>query len=110
PPLVILDGYDELPQASGQVFASYINDAERFQEGQAEQGRPVRIIITSRVTLIDKASIPVAQRLFVFSNLIGINVSAGQEFGTKPTAHIFAMLRLNNSLCRRKLKRMLSRY
>ena len=58
PPLVILDGYDELLQASGQVFASYIKDAQRFQEREAEQGRPLRIIITSRVTLIDKATVP----------------------------------------------------
>jgi hypothetical protein len=58
PPLVILDGYDELLQASGQVFASYIKDAQRFQEREAEQGRPLRIIITSRVTLIDKAAVP----------------------------------------------------
>jgi hypothetical protein len=59
PPVVILDGYDELLQASGQVFASYIMDAQRFQQHQTEQGWPVRIIITSRVTLIDKAAIPV---------------------------------------------------
>lgn len=58
PPVVILDGYDELLQASGQVFASYIKDAQRFQQHQTEQGWPVRIIITSRVTLIDKAAIP----------------------------------------------------
>ncbi len=58
PPLVILDGYDELLQASGQVFASYIKDAQRFQQRETEQGRPLRIIITSRVTLIDKAAVP----------------------------------------------------
>jgi hypothetical protein len=59
PPVVILDGYDELLQASGQVFASYIMEAQRFQQFQTEQGWPVRIIITSRVTLIDKAAVPV---------------------------------------------------
>lgn len=58
PPIVILDGYDELLQASGQVFASYIMEAQRFQQSQFEQGRPVRVIITSRITLIDKAAIP----------------------------------------------------
>ena len=63
PPLVILDGYDELLQASGQVFASYIKDAQRFQEREAEQGRPLRIIITSRVTLIDKAAVPVGSTI-----------------------------------------------
>lgn len=63
PPIVILDGYDELLQASGQVFASYIMEAQRFQQHQTEQGWPVRIIITSRVTLIDKATVPVGSTI-----------------------------------------------
>lgn len=59
PPIVILDGYDELLQASGEVFAGYVKDAQRLQHKEAEQGRPLRIVITSRVTLIDKANVPV---------------------------------------------------
>src|ERR1043166_7901719 len=58
PPLVILDGYDELLQASGRVFAGYLKDVQYFQKNEAEQGRPVRVIVTSRVTLIDKATVP----------------------------------------------------
>lgn len=58
PPVVVLDGYDELLQASGQVLPSYITDTQRFQEQQNTQDCPIRIIITSRVTLIDKAAVP----------------------------------------------------
>jgi hypothetical protein len=58
PPIVILDGYDELLQASGKVFAGYLKDVQAFQKNETEQGRPVRVIVTSRVTLIDKAIIP----------------------------------------------------
>ena len=58
PPLVILDGYDELLQASGKVFSAYLKDVQTFQKNEAEQGRPVRVIVTSRLTLIDKATIP----------------------------------------------------
>jgi hypothetical protein len=58
PPLVILDGYDELLQASGKVFSAYLKDVQTFQKNEAEQGRPVRVVVTSRVTLIDKATIP----------------------------------------------------
>lgn len=58
PPIVILDGYDELLQASGKVFAGYLSDVQAFQRSESEQGRPVRVIVTSRVTLIDKAAIP----------------------------------------------------
>jgi len=58
PPLVVLDGYDELLQASGKVFSSYLKDVQHFQKSEVEQGRPVRVIVTSRVTLIDKATVP----------------------------------------------------
>jgi hypothetical protein len=58
-PLVIfLDGYDELLQASGKVFAGYLKTIQQFQQREAEQGRPVRVIVTSRLALIDKATIP----------------------------------------------------
>jgi ATPase family associated with various cellular activities (AAA) len=58
PPVVILDGYDELLQASGKVFSGYLKEVQNFQKNEAEQGRPVRVIVTSRVTLIDKATVP----------------------------------------------------
>jgi hypothetical protein len=71
PPVVILDGYDELLQASGQVYAGYLREVKAFQKSEAEQGRPVRIIVTSRVTLIDKAKVPEGStvlRLLEFDN------------------------------------------
>lgn len=58
PPLLILDGFDELLQASGKVFSGYLRDVQNFQRSEAEQERPVRVIVTSRITLIDKATIP----------------------------------------------------
>jgi NACHT conflict system protein len=58
PPLIILDGYDELLQATGKVFAGYLDKVHRFQAREALLKRPVRIMVTSRVTLIDKATIP----------------------------------------------------
>ncbi len=58
PLIIILDGYDELLQAKGEVFSGYLENARRFQNDQKAMGRPVRIIITSRITLINKARIP----------------------------------------------------
>lgn len=58
PLIIILDGYDELLQARGDVFSGYLESARRFQNDQLSLGRPVRIIITSRHTLIDKARVP----------------------------------------------------
>lgn len=58
PPLVILDGYDELLQASGRVFSSYIMKVASFQAREAQLDRPLRVVLTSRITLIDKAQVP----------------------------------------------------
>ncbi|MCI8527029.1 MAG: hypothetical protein HFF17_14230 [Oscillospiraceae bacterium] len=57
--LLIFDGYDELLQASGKTYSNYLNEIARFQSEQRNIHRMlVRCIVTSRVTLIDKASIP----------------------------------------------------
>jgi hypothetical protein len=58
PPIVILDGYDELLQATGKLFTDYLDKVQRFQREALVQHRPVRVIVTSRITLIDKAIIP----------------------------------------------------
>ena len=58
PPVVILDGYDELLQATGNLFVDYLDRVRRFQHREAVQRRPVRVIVTSRMTLIDKAMVP----------------------------------------------------
>lgn len=58
PLLVILDGYDELLQASGLVLSNYLMKVQQFQQTEFVQDRPVRVIVTSRLTLIDKATIP----------------------------------------------------
>ena len=55
---MILDGFDELLQASGRTHANYLEKVQAFQAREAVQGRPVRVIVTSRTTLIDKALIP----------------------------------------------------
>jgi hypothetical protein len=58
PPLVILDGFDELQQASGQSHAHFLEEVHEFQQEALQDGRPVRILVTSRVTLIDTARVP----------------------------------------------------
>lgn len=59
PILLIFDGYDELLQASGKTFADYVSKIKEFQESQWDtKGIQVKCILTSRITLIDKVSIP----------------------------------------------------
>src|ERR1051325_7829850 len=59
PDLVLFDGYDELLQASGKVFSGYLLKAQKFQEREISLGRnPIRVVVTSRITLINKAQLP----------------------------------------------------
>ena len=53
PLLIIFDGYDELLQTSGQVISDFLIKLQAFQEKEKAIRSPVRIIITSRITLID---------------------------------------------------------
>jgi hypothetical protein len=58
PPVLILDGFDELLQASGRIHANYLEKVQQFQRDMTVLGRPIRAIVTSRITLIDKAVVP----------------------------------------------------
>ena len=58
PILLVFDGYDELLQASGRAYADYVTKIMEFQKQQRiTSGVQVKCILTSRTTLIDKASI-----------------------------------------------------
>lgn len=58
PIMLLFDGYDEVMQATGGVYRNLLMKIWNFQERCKERNRPVRIVITSRETLIDKANIP----------------------------------------------------
>lgn len=58
PILIIFDGYDELLQASGRAYSDYLQRIAEFQKQQRDYyGIFVKCIVTSRITLIDKAII-----------------------------------------------------
>lgn len=69
-PVVMFDGFDELLQATGIAQTDFLLRVQAFQEREADQGRPLAIIVTSRIAVIDRARIPrgtVAVRLEPFS-------------------------------------------
>ncbi|WP_436520487.1 NACHT domain-containing protein [Actinoplanes sp. HUAS TT8] len=70
-PVIMLDGFDELLQAVGVSQTDYLQRVARFQEREAEQGRPVAVIVTSRTAVADRARAPeksVAIRLEPFDD------------------------------------------
>ncbi|WP_066364833.1 NACHT domain-containing protein [Herbidospora mongoliensis] len=70
-PVVLLDGLDELLQATGVNRADYLRQAMEFQEREALLGRPLAVIITTRTAVADRCRVPpesVALRLEPFSD------------------------------------------
>ncbi|MFC4068882.1 NACHT domain-containing protein, partial [Actinoplanes subglobosus] len=56
--VVILDGLDELIQATGTTQSSYLTDVTRFQQEELALGRPVAVVVTSRTIVVDRARVP----------------------------------------------------
>jgi len=54
-PTVILDGFDELLQATGASQSDYLENVAKFQHREAEMGRPVAVIVTTRTAVADRA-------------------------------------------------------
>ncbi|WP_436534575.1 NACHT domain-containing protein [Actinoplanes sp. HUAS TT8] len=52
--VVLLDGFDELVQATGITQSRYVEQAATFQQEEWEQGRPVVVVITSRTLVMDR--------------------------------------------------------
>jgi hypothetical protein len=68
-PVVLLDGFDELLQATGVSQSDYLERVARFQQREADQGRPTVVLVTSRTAVADRARYPagaVALRLEPF--------------------------------------------
>ncbi|WIX92592.1 NACHT domain-containing protein [Amycolatopsis sp. DG1A-15b] len=57
-PVIIMDGFDELLQATGVSRADYLEQLREFQLRESELGRPVAILVTSRTIVADRARFP----------------------------------------------------
>ena len=57
-PMVLLDGFDELVQASGANRADYLEQVRQFQQRESERGRPVVVLVTTRIAVADRARMP----------------------------------------------------
>jgi len=57
-PVVLLDGFDELLQATGVSQSDYLMRVARFQQREADQGRPVVAVVTSRTAVSDRVRYP----------------------------------------------------
>ncbi|MFC8127393.1 NACHT domain-containing protein [Streptomyces sp. NPDC057302] len=70
-PVVLLDGFDELLQATGVSQSDYVQKVAAFQQREATHGRPLAVVVTSRTAVADRARLSpggVAVRLEPFSD------------------------------------------
>jgi hypothetical protein len=56
--VVLLDGLDELLQATSNDRSGYLQDVMEFQRVEADQESPVVVIVTSRTVVADRVNIP----------------------------------------------------
>jgi hypothetical protein len=56
--VVILDGLDELIQATGVTQSGYLTEVRSFQQSEYDLGRSVAFIVTSRTVVLDRVRIP----------------------------------------------------
>ena len=57
-PVVMLDGFDELLQATEMSRSDYLLLIREFQRREAEQGRRVAVVVTSRIVVADRLRLP----------------------------------------------------
>ena len=57
-PVVLLDGFDELLQASATSRYDYIEQIKEFQRFEALRGKPLIAVVTSRTVVANRARIP----------------------------------------------------
>ncbi|MEV4347339.1 hypothetical protein AB0J83_23030 [Actinoplanes sp. NPDC049596] len=56
--VVLLDGFDELVQATGVAQSHYIERVTSFQQEEWVNGRPVIVVVTSRTLVMDRTVVP----------------------------------------------------
>ncbi|MEV6342865.1 AAA family ATPase [Actinoplanes sp. NPDC051851] len=57
-PVILLDGFDELLMTTGLHQSDYLQQVVDFQRRETILGRPVAVMVTSRVAVADRARMP----------------------------------------------------
>ncbi|MFI5894797.1 NACHT domain-containing protein [Actinoplanes sp. NPDC051513] len=57
-PVIVFDGFDELLQATGVSQNDFLQRAAEFQQREREQGRAAAVIVTSRTSVANRATLP----------------------------------------------------
>jgi hypothetical protein len=119
--VVLLDGLDELLQASTSDRSGYLQEVVEFQRIEAEQGPPVIVVVTSRTIVADRVAIPPGTTLVKLDPFDAPQISrwlagwrdanaAGIEDGWVRALTLDAALRQGDLACQPLLLLMLALY
>ncbi|GAA3042924.1 NACHT domain-containing protein [Actinokineospora globicatena] len=90
--VVLLDGLDELLQATTHDRTAYLADVQTFQRREAAMGHPVAVVVTSRTLVADRVTVPPSVPVVKLATFDGNQVLAwtavwnrvNQHTGTRP--------------------------
>lgn len=57
-PVIVLDGFDELLQSTGVSRSNYLEQVREFQQREADLGRSVAVVVTTRTVVAERARFP----------------------------------------------------
>jgi hypothetical protein len=87
--VVLLDGLDELLQAAGHR-GGYLQEVVDFQRREAEQDRPVVVVVTSRTVVADRVTIPLGTTVLRLEGFDEVQIEAWLGVWNEVNAHAIA--------------------
>ncbi|TCO53714.1 NACHT domain-containing protein [Actinocrispum wychmicini] len=77
--VVLLDGLDELLQAAEHSRSAFLHDVVEFQRREAEQLRPVAVVVTTRSVVADRVDIAAGTTVIKLAEFTGTQVDQWRE-------------------------------
>lgn len=89
-PVVLLDGFDELLQATGVRQTDFLHRVQAFQRERAELGKPVAVVVTSRISVSGGMQIPVDSDVLRLIPFTDSNIKTWLDVWNASNADYFA--------------------
>jgi len=88
-PVVLLDGFDELLQATGVSQSDYLIKVQDFQRKQSLRGRPTAVVVTTRTAVANRARFPKGTTALHLESFDDLQVAAWLEIWNRMNQSYF---------------------
>lgn len=89
-PVVLLDGFDELLQATGVSQSDYLLKIAKFQRREATLNRPAAVLVTSRTAVANRAPLPEGSTIVRLDGFDNDQIAAWLDVWNRANARVFA--------------------